>query len=76
MGLRATAKLRINYRWDTKCEWIETNRIFGHKGELTEEQFKAECIQSLKDLVDKMDWIYQANHGYFDKNGNTVRFKA
>jgi len=74
-GFRAIAKLKIDYRWDTDCEWIETNRIFGHKGKLTQKQFDAECLQSLVDLIEKLDWVYQANHKMFDVGNTTVRFK-
>lgn len=75
-GYRATAKLRINYRWDTECEWIETNRIFGHKHKLTLKEFKKECLTSLQDLIDKIDFAYQANHGMLDTKDRTIRFKA
>lgn len=75
-GWRVKARLKIDFRWDTKCEWIETNRIFGHKGELSEDEIKKEFVTAIRDLKEKLDWIYQANHGMFDKNGNTIRFKA
>lgn len=74
-GYKATARLRINYRWDTECEWLEAQRIFGHKGELTQEEFDKECLQSLMDLIEKVDWVYQANHGMLDHDNVTVRFK-
>lgn len=75
-GYRAIARLRINFRWDTECEWIEKARIFGHKGDLSEEEKDKELKQNLQDLWDKLVWIYKANHGMLDHNNIEIRFKA
>lgn len=79
-GFTATVKFRINYRWATECEWVESNRMFGHKGGLDEEQFKKECLTAIADLQEKRLWIFKANHGLLDHTdanvSGKVRFKA
>lgn len=80
LGWTATVKFRINFRWATECEWVETNRMFGHKGEMTNEIFKKECITAIADLQEKRLWIFKANHGLLDREGDSfsgkIRFKA
>lgn len=78
-GFRALCKIRINYRWATECEFLESNRIFGHKGELSEAQFKKECIRAIADMHEKRLWVFQANHGLLDREdqgiAGIIRFK-
>lgn len=78
-GYRAICKIRINYRWATECEYIESARIFGHKGLKDEAEFKKECITAIADIQDKRLWIFKANHGLLDREGavsGRIRFKA
>lgn len=79
-GYRAVSKIRINYRWQTACEFIESARIFGHKGDLSPEDFKKECITNIADIQEKLLFVFKANHGLLDKESEFVsgmiRFKA
>lgn len=74
-GYVAKCKVRINYRWATECEYLETNRIFGHKGNPTEAELKKEFIRAVADIQEKRLWVFQANHGLLDKENVIVRFK-
>lgn len=41
-----------------------------------EVQFNKQLEAAAKDLLDKLTFIYNANTGKLDKNGNTIRFRA
>ena len=78
-GFRAKCRIRINYRWETECEYLESNRIFGHKGELSPDEIKKEIITAIADMHEKRLWVFKANHGLLDhaENGiaGIIRFK-
>ena len=71
----ATAKLRINFRWDTECEWLHVLRVYGHKKKLTKEEVDEQVQITIQKLCEKLLWIYKANHGLLDGANGTVRFK-
>ena len=75
-GYSVKGRVLISRRWGTQCEYLETQRIFGHKGNLDEEELKKEFATAFADIHDKRLWVFKANHGLLDKDGNTVRFKA
>ena len=75
-GYQVKARVAINRRWNTECEYLEANRIFGHKGNPTEEELKKEFATAIADIAEKRTWVFKANHGLLDKDGNTIRFKA
>jgi hypothetical protein len=74
-GWQVKCRVRIDYRWDTECEYLEANRIFGHKGDPTDEELKKEFATAIADIAEKRLWVFKANHGLLDKNDNTIRFK-
>jgi hypothetical protein len=78
-GFIAKCRIRINYRWETLCEYLESNRIFGHKGELSEDQIKKELITAIADIQEKRLWVFKANHGLLDREkdgiAGIIRFK-
>lgn len=79
-GWTVKTRFHINFRWDTECKYVQSNRMFGHKGEMTSEIFTKECLTALADAHEKRLWIFKANHGLLDHtDANTtgkIRFKA
>ena len=79
-GWTCKTRFHINFRWATECKYVESNRMFGHKGEMTDEKFKKECLTAIADLQEKRLWIFKANHGLLDREGagisGRIRFKA
>lgn len=74
-GIAVKCSLRINYRWDTKCEWLESIRVFGHKGQLSDEEMQKELLTAIADMHEKRLWVFKANHGLLDKDDLIIRFK-
>ena len=74
-GWRVKVRTRINFRWGTECEYLQADRIFGHKGELDDFEKRKEFATAIADLEEKRLFVFKANHGLLDKDGNTIRFK-
>jgi len=77
VGYRLVSKFDINCRWDTICDTVETARIFriDKIDQSVEDHVKEQFVYAVKDLADKVKFIYEANHGLLDHNGITIRFK-
>ncbi len=75
-GYMVKCRVAINKRWATTCEYLEANRIFGHKGDLTEEEKKKEFATAIADIQEKRLFVFKANHGLLDTEERKVRFKA
>ena len=74
-GFQVNCKTRIDFKWDTACEFLECARVFGHKTKLTNDEFRKECARAVADLVEKRMFVFKANHGLLDTETTTVRFK-
>lgn len=75
-GYMVKCRVAINKRWGTTCEYLEANRIFGHKGDLSEEDIKKEFATAIADIQEKRLFVFKANHGLLDTANGKVRFKA
>lgn len=77
VGLAVSSKFDMNYRWDTDCEFVETRRVFrtDKSNEPLKDQILEQYKLALKDLAEKIEFIYKANHGLLDHGNVTIRFK-
>jgi hypothetical protein len=79
LGYRITSKIEnFNKMWDTITDTLETHRIFRieDNGKTEKQQMLEQCQLALKDLHDKLEFIYKANSGLLDHDNVTIRFRA
>lgn len=75
-GYMVKCRVAINKRWGTTCEYLEANRIFGHKGNLSEEDLQKEFATVIADIQEKRLFVFKVNYGLLDTEERKVRFKA
>ncbi len=75
-GYMVKCRIAINKRWGVGTKYLEANRIFGHKGDLSEEDIKKEFATAIADIQEKRLFVFKANHGLLDTANGKVRFKA